>query len=233
MWQGLASLQVLRIAMTGLPPMSSALNPACLARERWPNERRSSRAEPAMAAQVGGVVAAGSRVALPQRARDRRELVELRRRSSGETNGGIGPVGAMPASSVAWCSTRAGPHASRRSSSGMKCARSASAVRPVPLAGRRRTARCTAPGAMQPEPVVRPASPKSRRWTTAGRSPMPLMTRARSTRRSSPSRYGSCARIVANDRVLDGDGHAVVHQPADGIEAGALWSEPKPSSDFR
>ena len=36
-----------------------------------------------------------------ERARDRRELVELRPASSGETNGGIGPVGAMPASSVA------------------------------------------------------------------------------------------------------------------------------------
>src|SRR3954451_19489770 len=42
-WHGLASLQVLRIAMTGLPAMSSAPKPACLARERWPNERRSSR----------------------------------------------------------------------------------------------------------------------------------------------------------------------------------------------
>src|SRR3954465_11725396 len=42
-WHGLASLQVLRIAITGLPAMSSAPKPACLARERWPNERRSSR----------------------------------------------------------------------------------------------------------------------------------------------------------------------------------------------
>ncbi len=33
-WQGLASLQVLRMAMTGLPAMSSVLNPACFARER-------------------------------------------------------------------------------------------------------------------------------------------------------------------------------------------------------
>ena len=82
-----------------------------------------------------------------------------------------------------------------------------------------RTTRCRARGAMQPEPVVRPASPKSRRWTTAGRSPMPLMTRVRSTRRSRPSRYASLTRVVANDRVLDGDGHAVVDQPADRIEA--------------
>ena len=33
-WHGFASLQVFRIAITGLPPMSSALKPACLARER-------------------------------------------------------------------------------------------------------------------------------------------------------------------------------------------------------
>jgi hypothetical protein len=33
-WQGLASLQVFRIAMTGLPLMSSRLKPACLARDR-------------------------------------------------------------------------------------------------------------------------------------------------------------------------------------------------------
>ena len=40
-WQGLASLQVLRIAMTGLPAKSSAAKPSPLARERWPKERRS------------------------------------------------------------------------------------------------------------------------------------------------------------------------------------------------
>ena len=40
-WQGLASLQVLRIAITGLPRKSSAAKPSCLARERWPKERRS------------------------------------------------------------------------------------------------------------------------------------------------------------------------------------------------
>jgi hypothetical protein len=33
-WHGLASLQVFRIAMTGLPARSSALKPACFARER-------------------------------------------------------------------------------------------------------------------------------------------------------------------------------------------------------
>ena len=41
-WHGFASLHVFRMAMTGLPEMSSTLNPACLARERCPNDRRSS-----------------------------------------------------------------------------------------------------------------------------------------------------------------------------------------------
>src|ERR1700760_4405778 len=39
---------------------------------------------------------------------------------SSETKGGIGPVRATPASSRAWCRTRAGPHASRRSSRSRK-----------------------------------------------------------------------------------------------------------------
>ncbi len=33
-WQGLASLQVFRIAITGLPVKSSVPKPSCLARER-------------------------------------------------------------------------------------------------------------------------------------------------------------------------------------------------------
>ena len=62
---------------------------------------------------------------------------------SGDTYGGIGPVGAMPASSVAWCSTRAGPQASRKSSSGMNSERSVFSARPVVLDTRieQRTAR--------------------------------------------------------------------------------------------
>ncbi len=41
-WQALMSLQVFRIAMTGLPFQSSASKPIWRKRERWPNERRSS-----------------------------------------------------------------------------------------------------------------------------------------------------------------------------------------------
>ena len=60
-------------------------------------------------------------------------------------------------------------------------------------------------GATQPEPVVKPGSPRSRRCTTAGRSPIPLMTRRRSTRSSSASRYGSSRRIGPDDGVFDRD----------------------------
>src|SRR5471032_1046925 len=44
MWQGWASDQVLRIAITGLPAHSSGAKPICMARERWPKARRSSGA---------------------------------------------------------------------------------------------------------------------------------------------------------------------------------------------
>ena len=46
----------------------------------------------------------------------------------GETKGGIGPVLVMSARSSAACSTRAGPHSSRRSSRGRKWARSSLAL---------------------------------------------------------------------------------------------------------
>ena len=41
-WQVLASLQVLRIAITGLPLKSSVLKPSCLVRERCVNGRTPS-----------------------------------------------------------------------------------------------------------------------------------------------------------------------------------------------
>src|SRR6202790_5054149 len=44
MWQGCASDQVLRIAITGRPAHSSGAYPICIARERWPNALRSSGA---------------------------------------------------------------------------------------------------------------------------------------------------------------------------------------------
>ena len=41
-WHELASLQVLRMAMTGRSPYSSGENPACFVRDRWPKERTVS-----------------------------------------------------------------------------------------------------------------------------------------------------------------------------------------------
>src|SRR3989440_9944897 len=40
-WQGLISLQVLMIAITGRPAQSAVSYPTWRRRERWPNERRS------------------------------------------------------------------------------------------------------------------------------------------------------------------------------------------------
>ena len=73
-------------------------------------------------------------------------------------------------------------------------------------------------GAMQPDPVVIPPSAKSRRWTTAGRSPMPLMTRRRSTRFRRPVEHGVLAGIIANDGVFDRNRDPVVDEPADRVE---------------
>ncbi len=134
-------------------------------------------------------------------------------------NGGIGPADARPDSSVAWWRTRAGPQASRRSSSGMNCARMASAV-VQSAASQASSSALQRRGAMQPDPVVRPPRVKSLKWAIAGRSPMPLTTRRRSTRRSSPSRYGSAGGVVADDGVLDGDADAGVDEARDGVQAG-------------
>ena len=41
-WQGLMSDHVLMMAMMGLPTQSSGPKPNCMARERWPKERKSS-----------------------------------------------------------------------------------------------------------------------------------------------------------------------------------------------
>ena len=40
-WHWLISLQVLMMAITGLPAKSSRVKPLCSVRERWPNERMS------------------------------------------------------------------------------------------------------------------------------------------------------------------------------------------------
>src|SRR6185295_13342064 len=117
-------------------------------------------AEPAVAAQLGGCLAGHASFSL--RARATGASVSSFGPSRAETKGGIGPVRATPPSSVAWWRTRAGPQASRRSSRGLNAAQSASAPDQSP----RRHApsmRLLSRGAMQPEPVVMPASLKSRR----------------------------------------------------------------------
>src|SRR5579864_3124079 len=55
MWQGWASDQVLRIAMTGRPFHSSGAYPICMARERWPKARRSSGANQRALRSFSGV----------------------------------------------------------------------------------------------------------------------------------------------------------------------------------
>ena len=57
-----------------------------------------------------------------------------------------------------------------------------------PLDGRRRKSWVLNAGAMHPDPVVNPGSFHWRMWAMAGRSPIPLTTLDRSTRRNRPSR---------------------------------------------
>src|SRR5204863_4427528 len=72
------------------------------------------RTEPAIASKVLGLPAA-AHASRSRSARATGASCCSCAAPSGDTYGGIGPVRAMPASSTAWCSTRAGPHASRRS----------------------------------------------------------------------------------------------------------------------
>ena len=87
-------------------------------------------------------------------------------------------------------------------------------------------------GARQPEPVVKPDSRKPLMWATAGRSPIPLTTRRRSTRSSSALRYGSTAgslrtaAYLIDTQVPSSTSRATASRPA-------IVSEPKPSSLFR
>src|SRR3984957_13425338 len=55
MWQGCASDQVLRIAITGRPFHSSGAYPICIARERWPKALRSSGANQRALRSVSGL----------------------------------------------------------------------------------------------------------------------------------------------------------------------------------
>src|ERR1700730_1156867 len=54
MWQGCASDQVLRIAITGRPFHSSGAYPICIARERWPKALRSSGANQRALHRISG-----------------------------------------------------------------------------------------------------------------------------------------------------------------------------------
>ena len=159
-------------------------------------------AEPAMAAQIGRRLSGGSRV--PQRARHRRELRDLlvvERRDEGRNRAGRGDARelgrlvqhARRAPGVAQVLER---HEQRAQRLGARPVAGARGLEELLAA---RAARCS------PSRWSCPARPKSRRWTTAGRSPMPLTTRARRRARSRPSRYGIVRRIVADDRVLDRD----------------------------
>ena len=73
-------------------------------------------------------------------------------------------------------------------------------------------------GARQPEPVVNPGKPHWRRWTTAGRSPIPLITLRRSTRLISSSRYGSCAGSVRTTAYLIATQRPFIDQSGDHVE---------------
>src|ERR1700723_4011325 len=55
MWQGCASDQVLRIAITGRSFHSSGAYPICIARERWPKALRSSGANQRALRSVSGL----------------------------------------------------------------------------------------------------------------------------------------------------------------------------------
>ena len=103
-------------------------------------QRRLRRAQASAAGREAGREVAASRARPGRRASrsraaagraPRARAARARSCPSAVTNGGIGPVFATPASSSAACSTRAGPQASRRSSSGRNCARSAFGRAPV------------------------------------------------------------------------------------------------------
>ena len=87
---------------------------------------------------------------------------------------------------------------------------------------------------MQPDPVVRPPSAKSRRCTIAGRSPMPLTTRCAIDAAEQPLEV----RRLREDRsrttayLIDG-ADAGVDQPGDGVEAARPCPRRSASSDFR
>ena len=175
--------------MTGLPAMSSRLKPGLLGARAVAERAEVVLAEPAMAAEVRGLQARPAHAGtLPaSAARDRRQLLELgrgQRRHERRNRPGRGDAGqlgrvvqhARRAPGVAQVLERHEPRAQRFRR------------RPSRVAWHAVSSSLQDAGAMQPEPVVKPSSWKSRRCTIAGRSPMPLMTRAAIDARSSPSR---------------------------------------------
>ena len=122
-------------------------------------------------------IAVSSNAEAARRARNAEDAAAIAGLSFAATwlsRGSNGPVRAMPAPSTASCRTRMGWMALRKSSSGLKSRRIRSASAQSP----RRMAASIAwdnRGAMHTQPLVNPPSPKSRRWTMAGCSPMPLM----------------------------------------------------------
>ncbi len=203
--------------MTGLPLMSSRLKPACLARERWPNERRSSLPNQRWLRRSDGVSRRAGHAVASRRARATGASCAIWLASRGETNGGMGPAGAMPASSVPWCSTRAGPHSSRRSSNGMNWLRIASAcAQSCALARREERAaqrRGDAAGSGREARQVEVAHVHDRRTLADAAHHAAAIDAPQQA-----VEIRVVLRLVADHRVLDGDRDAVAHQPADRIE---------------
>ena len=236
-WHGFASLQVFRMAMTGLPVMSSQAEPRLLRARAMAERSEIVLAEPAVAAQLRAADVRGRLMLIARRARGRPGRAgQLRRRRAARRTAGSGPVDAMPASSVAWCSTRAGPpgvaqvlerHERSRESPRPRSQRCACA------GGQQGAARL--PARCSPEPVVNPSRPIVAQ-VNDGRALAHAADRRGPDRRGAAGRRGtrSLSRIVPDDGVLDRDADAVVHQPADGIEAGvARRSRSRPPTSGR
>ena len=208
--------------MTGLPLMSSRLKPGLLGARAMAERAQVVLAEPAVAAQVRRErVACGScGRRRGGRGRPGRAARSGSRRAARRT-AESGPVGAMPASSVPWCSTRAGPHSSRRSSNGMNWLRIASAcVQSLRAARREERAaqrRGDAAGSGREAGQAEVAHVHDRRTLADAADHARAIDAPQQA-----VEIRVVLRLVADDRVLDGDRDAVAHQPADRIEPGVL-----------
>ena len=207
--------------MTGLPSMSSSAEAGLLRARAMAERAQIVAAEPAVAAQIGRLAARPAHaVRRAQRARHRCECARARAGSSADTNGGMGPVGAMPASSVGVMQhARGSPRVAQvfERHERARAARSASSQRPARHASKSWE---QSAGATQPEPVVKPGSWKSRRCTIgrplayAADDPGPVDTAEQ------PVEIRIGRRIVADHGVLDRHRNAVGHQASNSIEPG-------------